>query len=688
MRSAMQQLVNRHDALRATIDPDARQQVIASSMTISVPLLDFSKKDDAETFIAEWQLEEARKPFDFVRGPLFRANVLRVSQQYHVLVLTIHHLVIDGWSFGVLLRELTKLYEAECRRVPPSLPPAKQFSEYVQWQSQQQQGPEMDRAEAYWLDQYSDSVPVLEPPSDRPRPAVQTYNGRRERLTIDASLCSAIKHVSARERATLFMTLLASYNVLLHRLTNQDDVVVGIASAGQASVTGDDLIGYCINLLPLRSRISDDPSFSEYLARSKRVLSDAFDHQVYPLPNLIKKLGLARDPSRPPLVSVTFNLDRGGNRMQFFDLEAEVIPVSANSAKFDLFLNVTDQDGELFLDMDYNSDLFDAATIHRWLGHMRALLAGVVADPRRRLSELPLLDEHEQEQVLVQWNQTHAEFPNRSLSELFEAQAESTPDQIAVAFENEKLTYRELNQRANQLAHYLKAQGVETETLVGVLLNRSIDLIVALVGILKAGGAYVPLDPSYPAERLSFMLADTGAPLLLTNERLADLVSTTATKVIRLDVEAEQISVESNENPSTVASAGYLAYVIYTSGSTGTPKGISIPQSAVNRLVFNTKYIDLQPSDVVAQLSNFSFDAFTFEIWGALLHGAQLRILANDITLSPVEFGGEIGARGITTMFLTTALFNVIAREAPWTFSTLKHLLTGGEMADPESFRK
>ncbi len=597
-------------------------------MTIGVPLFDVSRKDDAETFIAEWQLEEAGKPFDFVRGPLFRANLLRVSQQYHVLVLTIHHLVIDGWSFGVLLRELSKLYEVECQRVAPSLPPAKQFSEYVQWQSQQQQGPEMDRAEAYWLEQYSDSIPVLELPTDRPRPVVQTYNGLRERLTIDASLCSALKHVSARERATLFMTLLASYQVLLHRLTNQDDVVLGISSAGQASVTGDDLIGYCINLLPLRSRIGDDPSFSEYLARSKRVLSDAFDHQIYSLPNLIRKLGLRRDPSRPPLVTVTFNLDRGSNRMQFFDLDVEVIPVSTNLAKFDLFLNVTDQNGELTLDMDYNSDLFDATTIRRWLGHLRTLLAGIVADPRQRLSELPLLDEQEQQQMLVEWNRTHAEFPDRSLSQLFEAQAESTPDQIAVAFADEKLTYRELNERANRIGHYLRRQGVQTETLVGVLLERSIDLIVTVVGILKAGGAYVPLDPSYPADRLSFMLEDTGAPLSITNERLADLVSTTATKVIRLDIEADQISKESNENLLPAASSDHLAYVMYTSGSTGTPKGTLITHGGLrNYLSWAMQTYPLAEGNGSPLHSSLSFDLTITSIYPALLTGRTVEIV-------------------------------------------------------------
>ena len=682
LRNAIQQLVDRHDALRITISPDGEQQLIASSMTADVSVVDLSPGQD----IAAWELQEAQEPFDFMRGPLFRASVLRVSPDDHVLALTVHHLIIDGWSFGVLLRELTALYAAECQGVSPSLPVAKQFSEYVQWQSQQQRGPEMDTAEAYWMAQFADSVPVLELPTDRPRPSVQTYNGLRERLELDASLCTELKKLSAREQATLFMTLLAGYKVLLHRLTNQDDIVVGIASAGQASVTGDDLIGYCINLLPLRSRVSDDPSFTEYLKRLKRVLSDAYDNQIYSLPNLIRKLGLTRDPSRPPLVTTTFNLDRGSSHMKFFDLEAEVVGTPANSAKFDLFLNITDQDGELVLDMDYNSDLFEATTIHRWLCHLRTLLEAIVAHPESRLSELPLMDSQEQQQQLVEWNQTGAPYPTLSLSELFEAQVERAPENIAVTFQNEKLTYRELNERANQLAHYLKRRGAGSETLVGVLMERSVETIVALAGILKAGAAYVPLDPGYPRERLSFMLADTRASLLLTQQHLADLVSGHTAAVI--DIKSKEIGKESKENPMPGASAENLAYVIYTSGSTGTPKGISIPQSAVNRLVHNTNYVDLVSEDVIAQLSNFSFDAFTFEIWGALLHGAQLSIITDDITLSPLDFAAEIRARGVTTMFLTTALFNVLAREAPSTFKTLKHLLTGGEMADPQSFRQ
>lgn len=625
LRSAMQLLVNRHDALRTTIDPATDQQVIASSTTVEIPLLDISTKDDREAFIADWQTEEARKLFDFVRGPLFRANVLRVSDEYHVLVLTIHGLVIDGWSMGILLREASKLYEAECRQVASSLPPAKQFSEYVQYQSQQQQSPEMGRAEAYWLEQYPESIPVLELPTDRPRPRVQTYNGLRERVVVDRTLSSAIKHVSARERATLFMTLFAGYQVLLHRLTNQEDVVVGVTPAGQASAIGDDLIGYCFNLLPLRSATGDDPSFSEYLVRSKRVLSDALDHEIYALPNLIRKLKVKRDPSRP-LITTTFNLDRG-NRMQFFDIEVEIIPVSANSSKFDLGLNVTDQNGELVLDMDYNSDLFDATTIHRWLGHLRTLLAGIVADPRQRLSELPLLDEQEQQQMLVEWNDTQAEFPNKSFSELFEAQVESTPDQIALVFGDEKLTYRELNERANRLAHYLRRQGVKAETIVGVMLERSIDLLVSAIAVSKAGGAYVPLDPNYPVDRLSFILEDTGAPLLVTRERYSDLVPTTAKK-IRLDVEAKQINRESRKNPSPVATADHLIYVIYTSGSTGIPKGTLITHSGLNNYVIWALRGYPAASGTGSPFhTSMSFDLTLTNIYPSLLAGRAVEII-------------------------------------------------------------
>jgi amino acid adenylation domain-containing protein/non-ribosomal peptide synthase protein (TIGR01720 family) len=681
LRSAMQLIVNRHDALRTTIDPATNQQVIAGSMTADVPLLDVSAKADAETFVAEWQAEEARKLFDFVRGPLFRVNMLRVSEQYHVLVLTIHGLVIDGWSMGILLRELRTLYEAECQRVTASLPAAKQFSDYVQWQSEQQQGPEMDRAEAYWLEQYSDSIPVLELPTDRPRPRVQTFNGQRERFVIDASLCSALKHVSVRERATLFMTLLAGYQVLLHRLTNQDDVVVGFTPAGQAP-TGDDVIGYCFNLLPLRSRIEGDPSFSEYLVRSKRVLSDAMDHQIYALPNLIRKLKVKRDPSRPP-IATTFNLDRG-NRMQFFDLDVEIIPVSANSSKFDLGLNVTDQNGELILDMDYNSDLFNATTIHRWLGHLRTLLAGVVADPRQRLSELPLLNEQEQQQMLVEWNRTQSEFPNRTLGELFEAQVESTPEQIAVVFGNEKLTYRELNERANRLAHYLRQQGVKTETLVGVMLERSIDLLVAVMGVSKAGGAYVSLDPHYPVDRLSFILEDTHAPLLITKDRFADLVPTTA-KIIRLDVEAEQISAESGENLPPAASPDHLVYVIYTSGSTGIPKGTLITHSGlINYVIWALEGYPVTAGNGSPFHTSLSFDLTLTNIYPALLAGRAVEIIPE----KPEGVAGLVNALSrkpnYSLIKLTPAhcqlLADELAKQTAAELSQLSHsLVIGGE---------
>ncbi len=626
LRTAVQLLVNRHDALRATMDPATDQQVIANSLTVEVPLFDISAQPDTETLIADWQTEEARKLFDFVRGPLFRSKVLKVSDQHHVLALTIHGLVIDGWSMGILLRELRKLYEAECRQETLSLPPAKQFSEYVQWQSQQQQGPEMDRAEAYWLEQYPDSIPVLELPTDRPRPRVQTYNGLRERVTIDASLCSALKQASMREGATLFMTLLAGYQVLLHRLTYQDDVVVGFTPAGQTNMTGDDdLIGYCFNLLPLRSGFGDDLTFSEYLARSKRVLSGALDHQIYALPNLIRKLKVKRDPSRP-LITTTFNLDRG-NRMQFFDLDVEIIPVSANSSKFDLGLNVTEQNGELVLDMDYNSDLFNATTIHRWLGHLRTLLAGVVANPRQRLSELPLLDEQERQQMLVEWNRTDVEYPSRTLVELFEAQVESTPDQIALVFADEKLTFRELNERANRVGRYLQRQGVKPETFVGVMLERSIDLLVAIFGVSKAGGAYVPLDPKYPVDRLSFILEDTGAPLLITKERYAGLVPTIA-KIIRLDVEAEQINQEDHENLPAAATPDHLVYVIYTSGSTGTPKGTLITHSGlVNYLIWSLDGYPVASGNGSPFHTSLSFDLTLTNIYPSLLGGRAVEIV-------------------------------------------------------------
>jgi amino acid adenylation domain-containing protein/non-ribosomal peptide synthase protein (TIGR01720 family) len=689
MRRAVQKLFDRHEALRASFSADGENQIIAAGVTAEVPLIDFSAAQNQQQLLDEWLSEEAQRPFNLEQGSLIRVRLARVAEQHHLLVLTFHHLIFDGWSFGILLRELKLLYQAECLNTPAQMGAPTPYGEFVQWQKQLDESREMAHAEEYWLEQFSGEIPVLELPTDRPRPAVLTYRGARQSLMLEAGIGHKLKSFSAQHGQTLFMTLLAGYELLLHRLSGQDELVVGIASAGQAPMGRDGLVGYCVNLLPLKSRSSGDPTFKEFVDGVRRVVSDAFDNQIYPFARLIKKLQLSRDPSRPPLVTAAFNLDHAGPKLKFHDLEVELDANATNSAKFDLFLNIVEQDDRLMLALDYSTELFDAETARRWMKHYANLLESIVSNPQQRLSELSLLDAAERHQLLNEWNTTRTEFPRGCLHELFEAQVERTPDAVAVCFGDERLSYRELNEKANQLAHYLRSRGVGPDALTGLMMERSIEMIVAMLAIVKAGGAYVPLDKTYPVRRLQWMIEDSGVSVVVTQAGLWQQMEMTAdAQLVDVEKERAEIARESFENLESGTSVENLAYVIYTSGSTGIPKGISIPHEAVNRLIFNTNYISLDASDKIAQASNASFDAATFEIWGALLHGAQLVGITKDVALSPLEFATQIRKQGITALFLTTALFNQLASEIPWIFDALKNVLFGGEAVDPKWVRK
>ncbi|HEX8706936.1 MAG TPA: amino acid adenylation domain-containing protein, partial [Pyrinomonadaceae bacterium] len=690
MRRAMQQLFDRHEALRTSFSSDGEYQIISPRVEANLPLTDFSSTTgEPQQLLAEWLSEEAQRPFDLERGPLARGRLAKLAEQHHLLVLTFHHLVFDGWSFGVLLRELKLLYQAECLGTPARLPAPTPYGEFVEWQKRLDESPEMARAEAYWLKQFSGPIPVLELPGDRPRPSVLTYRGARRTMTLDAELGRKLKSLSAQSGQTLFMTLLAGYELLLHRLSGQDELVVGIASAGQAPMGRDELVGYCVNLLPLRSLSTGDPTFREFAGNVRRVVSDAFDNQVYPFARLIKKLQLSRDPSRPPLVTAAFNLDHSGPALKFHDLEVELDANATGSAKFDLFLNIVEQESALLLALDYSTELFDAGTAARWMKYYANLLESIISNPDQRLSLLSLLDAGERRQLLEEWNTTRTDYPQSCLHELFEAQAARTPDAAAVRFGEEQLGYRELNEKANRLAHYLRARGVRPEAPVGLMMERSVEMVVAMLAIVKAGGAYVPLDKTYPPSRLQWMIEDSGVGVIVTqNGSWQPSGAAAGVRLVDVERERAEIASESPENLRSGARVENLAYVIYTSGSTGIPKGISITHAAVNRLLFNTNYISLDASDRVAQASNASFDAATFEIWGALLHGAELVGITKDVALSPLEFATQIRKQGVTALFLTTALFNQLASEMPWAFDSLKNVLFGGEAVDPRWVRK
>jgi len=691
MRTAIQQTVDRHEAFRTTFRPDGALQRISPSLTIEIPLADLSEVngDEREARVAALLASEVGQLFDLVNGPPVRVRIVRLETNTHLLLITTHHIICDGWSWDVLLRDLSALFSSACRGTNSDLPLPMQFKEYAFWQEQQRQSPDVAQAEAYWIGQFAEPVPDLELPTDRARPPVKTYNSAHQSIALDKSIGAELRRIGARQNCTLFSTLVAAFNTFLFRLTGQDDLVVGFPAAGQALVGGYDLVGHCVNLLPLRSRINGALKFNEYLRSVRKKVMDAYEHQNYTFGSLIRKLNLPRDPSRLPLVSVFFSFESGLSGLGFDGLDVDLAENPSGFVNSELFINVIESKNELKLKCSYNTDLFNQDTVRRWLQHFHTLLTAIVADPEQRIADLPLLTEVERRQLLVDWNKTEVDFPrNRCLQEVFEAQVERSPDAVAVIFNDQQLTYKVLNARANQLAYYLRRWGVRPEVLVGICMERSLEMLVGLLGILKAGGAYVPLDPTYPRERLSFMLEDAAVPVLLTQKRLVASLPTHEAKLVCLDSDWDVVSRESEVNPVSGASADNLAYVMYTSGSTGKPKGVTVPHRAVNRLVLNTNYVQLEPSDKVAQVSNASFDAATFEIWGALLHGARLVVISKDIALSPQDFAAEIRQHEISTLFLTTALFNQMASAVPSAFRLVRHLLFGGEAVDPKWVRE
>ena len=653
---------------------------------------------------------EAMRPFDLSHDPLLRVTLLQLGVLEHVLVLTMHHIVSDGWSMAVLIQELAALYEAFLRGKPSPLAELPiQYADFAHWQRQWLQGEVLAHQLSYWQQQLAGAKPVLELPTDRPRPAVQTFRGASTTLALPAPLSQELKSLSQRSGVTLFMSLLAAFQTLLYRYSEQEDILVGTPIANRNSVEIEGLIGFFANTLVLATDMKGNPSFRELLARVREVALQAYAHQDLPFEKLVEELQPSRNLSHSPLFQVMFQLlNDPVSTLKLAGLTVNSLKVDSGTAKFDLSLSMVDTEQGLIGSLEYNTDLFDAGTINRMLGHFQTLLEGIVANPEQQLSDLPLLTAAQRHQLLVEWNDTQADYPlDVCIHQLFAAQVERSPDAVAVVFEDEQLTYRELNCRANQLAHHLQKLGVGPEVLVGICVERSVKMVVGLLGILKAGGAYVPLDPTYPQERLSFMLEDAQVTVLLTQQCLLEELPKHCVQVVCLDTSwrfelvsdrdgvasgkaipnqkalPTAISQESEQNPDNRVSARNLAYVIYTSGSTGKPKGVAVSHQAVNRLVCNTNYVNLEPKDVVAQVSNCSFDAATFEIWGALLHGARLVGIARDVALSPNDFAAQLLSHGISVLFLTTALFNQLVKEVPSAFNSVQHLLFGGEAVDP-----
>jgi aspartate racemase len=625
---------------------------------------------------------------------LFRYRLVRLSAEQHMLLLTMHHIISDGWSLEVLGRELAALYQAySSGRSSPLAELGIQYADFAVWQREWLQGEVLEKQLAYWRQQLGGELPVLELTTDRPRPPVQTYRGQVVGLDLSVEVRERLKQIGRESGATFFMTLMAGFNVLLWRYTNQQEILVGtpIANRNRAEIEG--LIGFFVNTLVLRSRLNPQISFREFLAQVRETTLGAYGHQDVPFEKLVEELQPERSLNRQPLFQVLFTLqvaeelklgglEPGGLELNWIDTRSDV-------AKFDLSLFMSETETGLYSWFEYNSDLFEAPTVARMLKHFHTLLEDIAANPDARLSELSLMTRQEQAQ-LEAWNQTKSKYErDQCVHQLVELQAERRPDALAVVYGEKQISYQELNRRTNQLAHYLRRHGVGLETRVGVLMQRSADWIVGLLGILKAGGVYVPLDGSYPTQRLRFMVEDAEVRLLLTESGQPDLVAAgdapgKLAEVVYLDKAWEWLGSENGENLENVTQAENLAYLMYTSGSTGQPKGVGVTHRAINRLVRNTNYVKFDESDRVAQTSNASFDVATFEIWGALLNGSQLVVLEKETVLSPTELERQLVNHQISVLFLTTALFHLMAQSRPEIFASLTYMVFGGDAADAQ----
>lgn len=692
-KSGLDKVVARHESLRTTFESndDSPAQKINPPSPVNFELVDLSgvaesqRKTETDGIIAE----AIRRPFDLAQDLMIRVTLVRHAQEEHILVLVTHHVASDEWSLRTLFREWAAYYAGICEGrevILPELPI--QYADFAQWQRDWLASDEYKAQLEFWA-QKLQSPPVLQLPTDRPRPTSQSFNGALCGRLIPKELVDRLKAFSRQERCTVFMTLVAAFNVLIHRYTQQEDVIVGCPIAGRNRLETEPLIGFFVNTLAVRTSLAGDPGFRSLLKQVRENTLGAYANQDMPFDKLVEELHPQRSSTHMPFVQVVFSLNNEFVEEQIFPgIRSEEIEVDSLTSKFDLTVIAKDTPHGLNTVIEYNTDLFDVERISRFLGHFEQLLESILRSPDETVSRLEMLTPPERKQLLADWTATSQEYPREtSVHALFEAQAAKTPDAVALQYDDQTITYGELSKRSNQVAQYLVKSAVEPNSLVGVYLERSIEMVTAFLGILKTGAAYVPLDQSYPKERLEFMISDAKMGVILTQASLRHELPQGSAKLIALDSERKAIQEQPDEAPVSTVHADSLAYIIYTSGSTGQPKGVAVPHRGITRLVLNADYVSLKPSDRIAQASNASFDAATFEIWGALLNGARAVGIRKEVALSPCEFAETLCQERITTLFLTTALFNQLAREVPDAFASLDTVLFGGEAVDSKWVR-
>ncbi|MEO6169819.1 MAG: amino acid adenylation domain-containing protein [Lysobacter sp.] len=692
LQQALSDLLARHDVLRANVGPEGETLCMLDRVELTFEVLDLGahSNEARATAVADCQRLAVETPFDLRNDRLFRAGLLRLASDEHLLMMTAHHIVCDGWSWWVLVRELGALYALHSGAPSQPLAPPEHFADYALALAAHPDGETIAGDEEYWLSRFSQGVPVLELPLDRPRPARRSFASSREDYLIEAELVEAIRKLGARRGASLFATLLTCFAGLLARLSAQSQVVIGIPAAGQSVDGHDNLVGHCVNLLPLRFDLDLEQPVSAAIDATRELLMDALDHQRYTFGTLLQKLKVERDPSRPPLVSVMFNIDQAldGKSGSMPGLEVEFSSNPRSFEDFELFVNAVQVDGALRLECQFNRDLFNVSTIHHWMGHFRTLLRAMVGSGDEALGRLPLLAETERHQLLERFNDTQLDLPRDiCVHELFEARAAATPSAVAVVFEGEALSYGELNARANRVAHQLRSLGVGPETPVAVCVERSPSLVVALVAVLKAGGACVPIDPLYPPARQAAMLADCKPVAILTRPVLYPHLGTLAPQATLLCIDQAQTAMQfpdSDPGRSQGMDAGSLAYVIYTSGSTGQPKGVElIHRGTVNLLESMRRRPGIGTDDRLLAVTTMSFDIAVIDVFLPLLVGAQLHLACPETALDGSALSHQLAAEQITIMQATPSIWRMLL-DVGWTPPAGFKVLCGGETMGPE----
>ncbi|MCB9169811.1 MAG: amino acid adenylation domain-containing protein [Flavobacteriales bacterium] len=687
LERAIDRLVHRHEGLRTVINSSGTRGIVLGSMHVPVNLIDLTGHKDAEMEIARITTEDLGTPFDLLHGPLFRVQLIRIAPHQHQLRLTGHHIICDGWSLGIIMADISRMYTAFRTGAPSELQEAQAFSAYALALQDLERSSEHAQIERFWLEQFAPPLPLMDLPVDHKRPREKTYNGARIDVELPQDLVKGLKAVATRSGSSFVTTLLTAFETFLYAVTGDPDLVVGLPAAGQNDLGMKDLVGHCVNLLALRSRIDEDLPFIDHLKERRGDVLDAFDHQRYTFGTLLQKLHVPREPGRIPLVPVVFNVDMNmDDGVAFAGLEHRWHSDPRQYENFELFLNATGNDERLVLEWSYNTDLFDAATIHAWTEQFRMLVSRITTNASspigdligdRDLSVAPTLPPAE-------WTAgPESRSRERSVMDLFEDMVQAHPDRVALEHVATKRTYRELHASMLDLCGYLAAEGVGPGDPVGLCVDRGPEMIVAMLAILHCGACFVPFDPAYPKERLTFMFADTNVGLLLTQSHLRHNLPPHGARVVLLDATLPP----QREQGQVVRGPESPAYIMYTSGSTGTPKGVVVPDRAIVRLVRDQNYLPFGPDLTFLQLSNISFDASTLEIWGALLNGARL-VLQPQQKPTLQEITTTIAQQKVTTAWFTAGLFNLLVDEHLDKLRPLRHILTGGDVLSVPHVKK